>query len=74
MKTVTANLRHTAYEKITGKNRVDFMYRNEKFRAVKCLNGAAFQIYKFDYVSHTWSKFGAPVAFSCFGGVTNDQN
>lgn len=74
MKTVTANLRNTAHEKITGKDRADFMYRNEKFRAVKCLNGLAFQIYKFDYVSRTWSKFGAPVAFNVLRGVDDDPN
>lgn len=72
MKTVTANLRHTAYEKIKGKERANFIYRNERFRVIRILAGKAFKIYQFDEEKRVWVAIGAPVAFSCFDDVQRE--
>ena len=70
MKTVTANLRHIAFEKINDKERANFVYRKQRFRVVRVLDGKAFKIYQFDESKRVWVALGAPVAFSCFEGVT----
>ena len=66
MKTVTANLRHTAFEKIRCKERANFVYRKQRFRVIRVLDGKAFKIYQFDDDKRVWVAIGAPVAFSCF--------
>ena len=66
MKTVTANLRHIAFDKIKDNQRANFIYRKQRFRVVRVLDGKAFKIYQFDDDKRVWVALGAPVAFSCF--------
>lgn len=70
MKNLSENLRHTAFDKIKDKQRANFIYRKQRFRVIRVLDGKAFKIYQFDEDKRVWVALGAPVAFSCFEGVT----
>ena len=70
MKNLSVNLRYTAFCKIKDKQRANFIYRKQRFRVIRVLDGKAFKIYQFDEDKRVWVALGAPVAFSCFEGVT----
>lgn len=72
MKNLSENLRYTAFVKIKDKQRVSFIYRKQRFRAARVLDGKAFKIYQFDEDKRIWVALGAPVAFSCFVDVQSE--